>query len=96
MITTNKRARFRLGQTVATPGVLEVLKSNGQNSVEFLCRHQRLEPGTLCEEDQQANEEAVTNGDRIFSSYLLKDGTKIWVITEADRSSTCVLLPEEY
>jgi hypothetical protein len=39
---------------------------------------------------------AVTHGERILSAYALSDGTRIWVITEADRSSTCILLPEEY
>ena len=64
--------------------------------MELLQRHVILDPGELCEEDQQTNEEAVANGERVFSSYLLKDGTKLWVITEADRSSTCLLLPDEY
>jgi len=52
--------------------------------------------GDCCEEDRQANEDALKNGDRLFSVYKTAKGVKIWVITEADRSSTCVLLPEEY
>ena len=64
--------------------------------MELLQRHVVLDPGELDEEDQQTNEEAVANGKRVFSSYLLSDGTKLWVITEADRSSTCLLLPDEY
>jgi len=97
MVTTNnKKPRFTLGQIVATPGALGALESTGQTPMEFLQRHVVLDPGELDEEDQQANEEAVANGERILSSYLLKDGTKLWVITEADRSSTCLLLPDEY
>lgn len=91
------KPRFTLGQTVATPGALEALETSGQAAAEFLQRHLVLDPGDLNEEDQQTNEEAITSSERVFSSYLLNDGTtKIWVITEADRSSTCLLLPEEY
>lgn len=97
MVTTNnKKPRFALGQVVATPGALESLQAAGQSPMELLQRHVVLDPGALDEEDQQTNEEAVANGERILSSYLLKDGTKLWVITEADRSSTCLLLPDEY
>lgn len=88
--------RFLLGQIVATPGAVQALESSGQQPMELLQRHVVLDPGNLCEEDQQTNLDAVENGGRIFSSYLLNDGTKIWVITEADRSSTCLLLPDEY
>lgn len=97
MISTNQpQERFSLGQVVATPGALEALENTGQSPQELLRRHLVLDPGDLCEEDQQTNADAVANGDRVFSSFLLNDGTKIWVITEADRSSTCLLLPEEY
>jgi hypothetical protein len=97
MVATNKKEpRFLLGRIVATPGALEALESNEQQVMELLQRHVVLDPGELDEEDQQTNLDAVENGGRIFSSYLLNDGTKIWVITEADRSSTCLLLPDEY
>ena len=97
MVTTNKKEpRFLLGQIVATPGALQALETNRQQVIELLQRHVVLDPGELDEEDQQTNLDAVENGGRIFSSYLLNDGTKIWVITEADRSSTCLLLPDEY
>ena len=97
MVAMNDRKpRFALGKVVATPGALEALESTKQTPIEFLQRHVVLEPGELEEEDQQTNLEAVANGERVFSSYLLNDGTKIWVITEADRSSTCLLLPDEY
>lgn len=97
MVTANnKKPRFALGQVVATPGALEALESNGQTAMELLQRHVVLDQGELDEEDQQANEDAVADGERVLSSYLLKDGTKLWIITEADRSSTTILLPDEY
>lgn len=97
MVATNKKEpRFLLGQVIATPGALEALESNGQTPMELLQRHVVLDSGELDEEDQQTNLDAVENGGRIFSSYLLNDGTKIWVITEADRSATTLLLPDEY
>lgn len=94
--TSQATPRFLLGKIVATPGALEVLESNGQTPMELLQRHVVLAPGELCGEDQQTNLDAVKNGGRIFSSYLLQDKTKIWIITEADRSSTTILLPDEY
>lgn len=60
-----------------------------------LKRHQRHDWGDICEEDKQANDEALKAGDRLFSAY--KNGEdKIWIITEADRSVTTVLFPDEY
>jgi hypothetical protein len=90
------RPLFPLGQTVATPGALKALQTAGQSPAEFLDRHVRGDWGDVCDEDSEANDLALKDGSRIFSVYHLKDGTKIWVITEADRSSTCILLPEEY
>ena len=92
-MTTSK---FPLGQIVATPGALDALEKTGQTPTEFIKRHVAGDWGDLCDEDKQTNEDALTNGGRIFSAYHLNDGTKIWIITEADRSSTCVLLPSEY
>ena len=87
---------LELGRVVATPGALEALKQAGQTPHEFLNRHLAGNWGDLCEEDRRANDEAVENGSRVLSAYVLGDGVKLWVITEADRSSTCILLPEEY
>ena len=58
-----------------------------------LLRHRRLGLG---EEDRRANDDAIAQGARILSAYHLDTGVKIWIITGADRSSTCILLPEEY
>ena len=72
--------RFPWGHTVAT----------------YMHRHHCGDWGDLCDEDKQANEEALEHGLRILSHYRLGDNRRIYIITEADRSSTCVLLPEEY
>lgn len=86
---------FGLGRTMATPGAMVVMQGMGLSPISLLSRHQRGDWGELAEEDKAANDEAVTKSDRIFSSYRF--GTVIfWVITEADRSLTTILLPEEY
>lgn len=93
-----KRPRFPLGQVVATPGALQALTDAGQTPQEFLTRHITGDWGDLGDEDRQENERSLKDGCRLLSAYLLRDQTKtkIWIITEADRSSTCLLLPEEY
>ena len=87
---------FALGRVVATVGALATLVDAGEKPRDFLERHVCGDWRELEEEDRQANLEALRLGLRIFSAYRASDGTKVWVITEADRSSTCVLLPEEY
>ena len=98
---TKKEVRFRLGQIVATPGALEALQRNNVTAFDYLRRHASGDWGVLCEEDKQANEEAITSGARIMSAYFLPDETKVWVITEAaddagNREATTLLLPDEY
>jgi hypothetical protein len=87
---------FKLGQVVATPGALEALKDAGQMPGEFLARHAAGDWGELGKEDARENDKSVKHGWRILSSYKTRKDVVIWVITEADRSSTCLLLPEEY
>lgn len=88
---------FPLGRVVATPGALALLADASVSPVELLKRHQRGDWGEVPPEDARENELSVRRGFRILSSYRVGDqGTRIWVITEADRSSTCLLLPEEY
>jgi hypothetical protein len=89
-------ARFPLGQVVATPGALRALSEAGQSPQELLRRHNAGDWGELDEEDQNENELSVANGFRILSAYRLRNDTRIWIITEADRSATTLLLPEEY
>ncbi len=90
------RPKFSLGRVVATPGALRALEEANQNSFEFLAKHQAGDWGELCEEDKRENEFSVRNGFRILSAYRTRNNTKIWIITEADRSVTTLLLPDEY
>jgi hypothetical protein len=95
MVTQNKPL-FSLGQVVATPGALEALEHAGQAPSDFLNRHVRGDWGDVCEEDAEANQQSLKDGNRLLSSYRTKLNVKLWIITEADRSSSCILLPEEY
>ncbi len=91
----SKTIYFPLGQIVATPGALELLDRGAVNASDLLQRHQRGDWGNVPPEDAEENEFSVASGCRILSSYLVgKD--RIWIITEADRSSTTLLLPDEY
>jgi hypothetical protein len=87
---------FALGSLVATPGALAALAKSGQTPLDFLSRHITGDWGELCEEDRKENQLSVKRGFRILSSYKTNSGENIWVITEADRSVTTVLLPDEY
>jgi len=87
-----KMPLFPLGFVVATPGALDL----GINFSPYLRRHQRGDWGDLDAEDKAENNFSVQNGYRILSAYYTPDGTKFWIITEADRSATTVLLPSEY
>jgi hypothetical protein len=88
--------RFSLGQLVATPGALQALAAAGQSPMEFVQRHQSGDWGEVNDEDRRENEYSVQRGFRILSAYPLRTGVRMWVITEADRSATTLLLPEEY
>ncbi len=88
--------RFPLGQVVATPGALRALQEAKQLPAVFLDRHVSGDWGELGDEDKQANEQALRADLRILSAYTTSAGVKLWVITEADRSATTLLLPSEY
>jgi hypothetical protein len=96
MVANNNHPKFPLGQTVATPGALRALQEAGQSPAEFLARHVQADWGEVCPGDKRLNDEALVQGERLLSAYRTRKGEKLWIITEADRSSTCVLLPEEY
>jgi len=87
---------FSLGQLCATPGALEVLEQSGQQPIHFVARHVAGDWSEMDAEDQQTNREALECGARVLSSYTTKNGQKLWIITEADRSVTTLLLPSEY
>lgn len=85
---------FELGQLVATPGALEALTHG--DILKSLQRHLAGDWGDVDEEDRAANDRALIEGSRLLSSYKSESGVKFWIITEADRSATTVLLPSEY
>ena len=89
-------ARFPLGRLAATPGALEAMAASGQTAEFFFARHASGDWGEVNEEDQKLNDEALVHGDRILSAYRTLKGVRLWVVTEADRSSTVALLPQEY
>jgi hypothetical protein len=89
-------SKFPLGQVVATPGALAALQAVGEEALTYLRRHAQGEWGNLDAEDIAENEFSLVSGFRLLSAYTLTDGIHIWVITEADRSATTLLLPGEY
>ncbi len=100
-MSTKQAIRFQLGQTVATPGAVEALHRNNSTGFELLHRHASGDWGIVCEEDKQANNDALQTGARLMSAYFLPDETKLWIITDAEddkgsRQATTFLLPEEY
>ena len=88
--------RFELGQLVATPGALEVLGELEVSPSELLARHASGDWGDVPPADARENEYSLKHGLRVLSSYPLPSGERIWILTGADRSSTCLLLPGEY
>ena len=88
--------RFRLGRLVATPGALAALKQANSHPIALLVRHMRGDWGELDDEDRMQNEVCLIAGMRLLSSYTLETNRTVWVITEADRSVTTILLPQEY
>ena len=88
--------KFSLGQVVGTPGALKAIESAGQEPGFFLSKHAQGDWGTMDKDDKQLNEDALSNGDRIHSAYRTLKNESIWIITEADRSTTTLLLPDDY
>jgi len=90
------RALFDGGRTCSTPGAMAALERANQEPGEFLCRHFAGDWGDVCPDDWQENENSLEQGFRLLSSYRTTAGERVWIITEADRSLTTLLLPEEY
>ena len=100
-MTANGKAKFCLGQIVATPGAIEAMEASGQTPDFFLDMHRSCNWGIVDAEDWQANDQALVDGSRILSAYRTLKGVKIWIITEAtdddgQRAATTILLPEDY
>ncbi len=87
---------FKLGRVVMTPGAITALAASNESPWTFLARHLAGDWGDLDAEDKGLNDLAVKGGSRIFSAYVTAKGARLWVITEADRSATTILLPDEY
>lgn len=90
------RPRFRLGVVLATPGALAALRRADRAPGPYLVRHAAGDWGDVGPEDRLENEYSLQGGLRLLSAYTLPGGAHIWIITEADRSATTILLPEEY
>ncbi|CAM5219664.1 MULTISPECIES: hypothetical protein [Alcaligenaceae] len=89
--------RFSPGQVVMTIGVDELVQQGRLNPAAFLRRHLGGDWGDLDDSDRHQNDAALKSGeDRLFSSYQVAPGLKLWIITEWDRSVTTLLLPDEY
>jgi len=93
---TTASVRFELGNIYITPGAIDALVEASQHAQEFLQRHRRGDWGELDEHDRQENELSIREGFRILSAYRTARDARLWIITEADWSSTTILLPEEY
>jgi hypothetical protein len=91
-----KLARFPLGRILATPGALVALEEAAEIPGTLLKRHVTGDWGDVNEDDRRENELSVVQGFRLLSAYTLSNGTTLWIITEADRSATTLLLPSEY
>lgn len=90
---------FETGAIVATPGAAAALRSAASvetHPLMLLARHTHGDWGDLDAHDREVNRQALKHGGRLLSSYPLPNGVRIWLITEADRSATTFLLPEEY
>lgn len=87
-------ALFRLGQIVATPNALSKLSQD--DILRGIQRHQAGDWGDVDNHDREANNQALIDGTRLFSVYHSASNLKFWIITEADRSVTTVLMPEDY
>lgn len=108
--TTETFHRFAPGQIVATPGALALLEQHGVKPDTILRRHLSGDWGTVCSDDAALNDEALRDGSRILSSYLIAPGVTVWIITDAEadideagnllrpprRLCTTILRPEDY
>ena len=88
--------KFPLGTVVATPGALALMEKSAEAPAKFLRRHIAGDWGDVNDEDQQENETSLREGFRLLSAYQTQAGERLWVITEADRSVTTILVPSEY
>jgi hypothetical protein len=97
-----RKPDFPLGQLVATPAAMEALSESGVDIIDLVQRHIGKDWGDLSDEDKRLNDDALHNGSRILSAYILPDSdARIWIITDAadeegKRAATTVMLSAEY
>jgi hypothetical protein len=84
-----------LRRVVAAPGALNLIMDAGEDAFDYLARHATGDWGELCAFDRRQNKRALRTGERVLSAYPVGE-CRIWIITEADRFVTTILLPEEY
>jgi hypothetical protein len=96
MTTNYDSAHFPVGQPVITPAAQAALKAAGMSAALLLARHVQADWGEVGTEDRLQNELALLLGMRLFSRYMLRGGGMVWIITEADRSVTTIMLPDDY
>src|SRR5919205_1037003 len=90
-----KNPKFQPGRVYITPAAIVALTFSRVGPVDLLVRHVRGDYGDLGQEAKDANEQAISDGRRILSAYNLADGTQLYIITEADRSSTTIMCADE-
>lgn len=86
--------KLKLGELLITPAAKKQVHL--QDALKALIRHQNGDYGDLSDDDKEANREALATGDRLLSAYNDRNGVRFWIITEADRYCTTVLMPEDY
>ena len=91
-----RRLYVPLGRVLATPGALRTLATAKADGAAYLARHAAGDWGDVDAEDWAANDRAFVAGERLLSAYRLPDGERLWIITEADRSASTLLRPDEY
>lgn len=94
MFFTTTSGRFVPGRLLAMPGAMNAI--GRETLLAAYCRHLHCDWGDVSESDWKRNDEALLSGERLFSMYRTEDGLNFWIITEADRSCTTMLLPEDY
>jgi hypothetical protein len=86
--------KFPLGAIVATPSILDLLTAT--EIFKLLDRHSAGDWGDLCDSDKKMNDKALISNDKLFSAYVTSTRKKVWIVTEASRSVTTIMLPSEY
>ena len=94
MLFTETSGRFNPGRLLATPGLLSAVPR--EEILAGYARHLNCDWGEVSDADRRSNEYALRHRERLLSVYRSKAGIRFWIITEADRSATTCLLPEEY